>query len=82
MLFRSAIETPGPDGALRVRVTAPAEDGRANAAVMALLARAWRLPKSALAIVGGQTSRTKRILVRGPAEQLTRQIAAAVPPPP
>ena len=70
---RETIEAPGPDAALRVRVTAPANDGKANAAVIALLANAWDVPKSALSIAGGQTSRLKRILVRGnPAVLLPR----------
>jgi uncharacterized protein YggU (UPF0235/DUF167 family) len=56
---------PGPDGAprLRVRVTAPPEDGRANAAVLALLAKALRLPRSALAIERGAASRDKLVRI-------------------
>jgi uncharacterized protein len=54
----------GRDGpALRVWVTAPPDEGKANAAVIALLARAWRVPKSAIALVQGTTSRQKLIHV-------------------
>ncbi|WP_029032708.1 DUF167 domain-containing protein [Salinarimonas rosea] len=49
--------------ALRVAVTAPPEDGKANAAVIALLAAALGLPRSALAIVRGETARTKTIRI-------------------
>ena len=42
---RTALECAG--GALKAQVTAPAEDGKANAAVIELLAETWRLPKSA-----------------------------------
>jgi uncharacterized protein YggU (UPF0235/DUF167 family) len=44
-------------GTLKAQVTAPAEDGRANAAVIDLLAGTWRLPKSAFAVTRGATSR-------------------------
>jgi uncharacterized protein (TIGR00251 family) len=53
------------DGALRLRVTAPPVDGAANAAVLDYLARQLGVSRSKLEIVGGQTSRRKRVLVRG-----------------
>ena len=40
---RTALECAG--GALKAQVTAPAEDGKANAAVIELLAATWKLPK-------------------------------------
>ncbi len=50
-----------PDGtwSLKVYVTCVPEDGKANAAVIAALAKALRLPKSAITITRGQTSRNK-----------------------
>ncbi|MBM3565478.1 MAG: DUF167 domain-containing protein [Alphaproteobacteria bacterium] len=56
-----------PDGrcALKVAVTAPAENGRANAALIALLAKAWRMPKTAISLIAGNSSRTKTMLVAG-----------------
>ncbi|SEM23169.1 hypothetical protein SAMN05443999_11628 [Roseovarius azorensis] len=44
---------------LRVYVTTPPEDGKANAAVLKLLAKALGLPKSRLTLIHGQTSRDK-----------------------
>lgn len=44
---------------LRAYVTAIPEEGKANAAVQALLAKALRVPKSRLTLVQGQTSRDK-----------------------
>ena len=70
-------QEPGPDGnrpVLKVRVTAPPEDGKANAALIALLAKAWRLPKTALTLVAGETQRQKRILVRGDSAALMAAI--------
>lgn len=55
------------DGAVQVRVTATPEAGKANAAVIALLARALGVPKSALAIVRGQTGRDKLVRLPPPA---------------
>jgi uncharacterized protein len=46
-------------GALRVRVTAAPEDGRANRAVIELLADALSVPPSSIALVRGATSRDK-----------------------
>ncbi|EDP63809.1 hypothetical protein BAL199_14277 [alpha proteobacterium BAL199] len=49
---------------LQVSVTAVPEDGRANKAVTALLAKRWRVPKSSIEIVQGTTERRKVLLVR------------------
>ena len=68
----------GPRPVLKVRVTAPPEDGKANAALIALLAKSWRLPKSAFAIVAGDTSRLKRIRIAGATPDLLRDIAAKI----
>ena len=58
--------TEAADGRrLKVAVTAAPEGGRANAAVLKLLARAWRLPKSRMAVVAGASGRNKVILIRG-----------------
>jgi len=53
------------DGAILVRVTAPPVDGAANAALVRLLAKALGVPKGAVAIVSGETSRTKVVEVAG-----------------
>jgi hypothetical protein len=53
------------DGTLRLRVRAAAEDGRANEAVITLLAGVLALPRTAVRIVGGQTSREKWIEAEG-----------------
>ena len=62
---RDAVEGWTTDDAgrpvLRVRVAAAAADGAANAAVIALIAKQLKLPKSALRLVAGQTARLKRI---------------------
>jgi len=52
-------------GALKVSVTAPAERGKANAAILALLADRLGLRRAQLELVSGATARDKRICVRG-----------------
>ena len=65
----------GRDGpALRVWVTAAPDGGKANAAVIALLARAWRVPKSAIALVQGATSRQKLIHVTADPQQFMSKL--------
>ena len=55
---------------LRVAVTEAADAGRANAAVLALLAREWRIPKTSLAVVSGATDRRKTISIEGDSRSL------------
>ena len=50
---------------LKAAVTAPPEGGKANDAVIGLLAEAWRLPRSSFEIVKGQTARAKTVRVSG-----------------
>ncbi len=56
--------------ALKAAVTAPPEDGKANAALVALLAKAWRVPKSAICVVAGAADRRKILLVEGDPDRL------------
>lgn len=50
---------------LKARVTAAPESGKANAALLKLLAKCWKLPKSALAVTGGVKDRNKVVHVAG-----------------
>ena len=50
---------------LKLRVAAAAADGAANAAVIALVARGLKLPKSAVRIASGHTARIKRLEIEG-----------------
>ena len=62
---RAAIGQWRPDGALSVRVTAPPVEGRANAAVGALLAAALGVAASAVRVVHGEHGRDKLVRVTG-----------------
>ena len=50
---------------LRVAVTEAADAGRANAALLALLAKAWRLPRGTLSITAGVADRRKTVSIAG-----------------
>jgi hypothetical protein len=53
------------DGALKVKLKSPPADGAANAELIKLLAKHCRVPKSAVEILAGQTSKTKQIKIVG-----------------
>ena len=51
-------------GQLKVRVSVVPEDGKANKAVIALLAKALGVSKSSVTIVRGETARDKLVQIR------------------
>jgi len=59
---------------LKATVTAPPEDGKANDAVIGLLAEAWRLPRSSFEIVKGQAVRSKTVRVSGEPSALAARV--------
>lgn len=61
---------------LRIRLAAPPVDGKANDALIRFLAKRWRLPKSALEISSGATSRNKIITIHGDPETISAVIEA------
>jgi uncharacterized protein (TIGR00251 family) len=60
---------------LTAMVTAPPEEGRANEALLRLLAREWRLPRRDLSIVAGAASRHKTVHIAGDPRQLSDRFA-------
>lgn len=63
--------------AWKVRVTAPPERGRANEAVLSLLAAALDVPRGRLRVVAGATARDKVVEVEGiTIEDAERRLAA------
>jgi len=66
------------DGALKIRVAAPPENGRANAAIEAVLAAALGLRKSAVRVVAGHGSARKRVEIEGVERaEIERRLSAA-----
>ena len=66
------------DGALKIRVAAAPQDGRANAALEALLAATLGLRKSAVRVAAGHGSPRKRVEIDGiDHAEIERRLAAA-----
>jgi uncharacterized protein (TIGR00251 family) len=64
--------------AWKVRVAAPAESGRANDAVIRLLAETLALPRKAVTLVSGHTARDKIVELAGvEPEQIERRLLSA-----
>ena len=59
---------------LNATVNAPPVDGKANDAVVALLAKTWHVPKSSVGIVGGLASRSKTVAIAGDPVEIARGI--------
>ena len=75
---RDAVEgwTQGADGRehLKARVSVAPEDGKANAALIALLAKTLGLPKSSIRIAAGETSRQKTIAIKSDSPALKARL--------
>jgi len=63
---------------LKASVTAPPDAGRANEALLRLLARTWHLPHRNLATIAGRTSRDKVVRVGGDPRQLIDKITSEI----
>lgn len=62
-------------GALKVSVTAPPEDGRANEALVEVLKDHFGVKRSQIELISGRTNRNKVFLIRGVTpEQLTARL--------
>lgn len=61
---RNAITGTHAD-ALKISLTTPPTDGRANAALIALLAERLNIPRLSIALISGATSRSKTLRLAG-----------------
>jgi len=77
---RDAVEGEHGD-ALKIRLSAPPVDDRANEALVRLLAERLNVPRAAVRIVAGEKSRRKRVVVAGvKREQVLALVSAAKRP--
>jgi hypothetical protein len=76
---RDAVDGWAEDSAgkrhLKARVSAPPEDGNANKALIALLAKTLGIPKNAIRITAGETSRLKTIQIDGDSAALQAKLS-------
>jgi uncharacterized protein len=61
------------DGVLRLSLTAPPIDGKANEACIEFFAKLLKLPRSSVTIASGQTGRNKVIRVSGLSTEILRE---------
>lgn len=66
------------DGSLKVAVTAPPAEGKANKAVISFLSSFFQIPKSRVKIIGGLQSRRKRCVISGVSLQEIRSALETV----
>jgi len=81
---RQGIEgaVPAPGGsAIKIAVGAPAVDGKANAALIRLLAEALGVAKGTITVVAGATQRHKLLHIAGDSGSLEKQLAALLDAP-
>jgi uncharacterized protein len=67
---------PVHDNRLKVAVTSPPVDGEANAAVIELLAKSLGVPKGAVEVIAGMTSRRKTVRVSGATRTAVEELVA------
>jgi uncharacterized protein (TIGR00251 family) len=71
-------EIVGPHGdELKVRIQAPPVEGAANQAVVKFFSKLFKVPKSHITILSGETSRHKRLRIQAP-KRLPKGIEAVV----
>ena len=59
-------EIQGPhNGALKIRLTTPPVDGKANQALIKLLSKSLNIPRSRIELIQGETSRSKIFRISG-----------------
>ncbi|WP_374139832.1 DUF167 domain-containing protein [Sphingomonas sp. 32-62-10] len=71
---------PGTDAHFAARLAAAPVEGAANAALIALVAKAFGLARRDVALIGGQTSRLKRLALTGDPQRLAQSAAALYGP--
>jgi uncharacterized protein len=74
----AVVAAAGGRHVLKASVTEPAEDGRANEALLRLLTRAWRLRRRDLTILAGAASRHKMVGIVGDQQQLFDRLGGLI----
>lgn len=60
--------------AIKVSINAIPEDGKANKALIALLAKTWKIPKTSISLISGHTNKNKILLIEGNGEDIKKRI--------
>jgi len=62
------------DGALKIRIASPPVDGAANAELVKLLSKTFNVSKSAIEILSGETSKTKKVQIKNASSKKLAEI--------
>lgn len=54
------------NGLLKIRLTAPPVEGKANKHLIGFIAKAFKVPKSQVTLVSGEQSRQKQLKIHSP----------------
>ncbi len=71
----AGVEDHGGKPVLKAYVTTPPEDGKANVALLALVADWLGIPKSSVSMASGQKSRLKSVAVEGDPDKLLEKVS-------
>lgn len=66
------------DGALKVRTHAPPTEGKANACMLKFLSKQWKIPRTNIEILSGETGRNKRLRICNANDKL-RKVLLSIP---
>ena len=66
----------GPDGAMMVRLNAPAQEGKANAALQAYLATVFGIAKNRVTLLAGHTSPFKKVELTDVSDEQVKTVLA------
>jgi uncharacterized protein (TIGR00251 family) len=66
------------NGTMKIYVTAPAEDNKANNAVIDLLAKSLKIAKSDITIISGHKTPLKTLLIKGESTQLATKLSCII----
>ena len=61
---------------LKVRIQAPPVEGKANAYLVKFISKQWKIPRSNIEILSGETGRNKRLRISHPTEALRKRLEA------
>jgi len=71
-------ETVDGGAEIRACVTAVPENGKANKALIKLLSKTWKVPKTGISFVSGETDRHKVLLLSGAPDEIQERIAQSL----
>ena len=60
--------------ALKVRIQAPPVEGKANANLIKLLSKHWKISRSQIEILSGETGRNKRVRISNPTDKIRAEL--------